>query len=47
MIRPARRLVIIYVGCDMPLYSFSVFLPTIINQVRLYRPPTRVALRLG
>jgi hypothetical protein len=25
--------VLIYAGCDMPLYAFSLFLPTIINQV--------------
>jgi len=31
-------LVIVYAGCDMPLYAFSLFLPSIINQVylRLY-----------
>lgn len=27
-------LVIMYAGCDAPLYAFSLFLPTIINQVR-------------
>jgi hypothetical protein len=26
-------LVLVYAGCDMPLYAFSLFLPTIINQV--------------
>jgi len=28
-----REIVFMYVGCDMPLYAFSLFLPTIINQV--------------
>lgn len=28
-----REIVVIYVGSDMPLYAFSLFLPTIINQV--------------
>jgi hypothetical protein len=28
-----REIVICYVGGDMPLYAFSLFLPTIINQV--------------
>lgn len=27
-------LVIVYTGSDMPLYAFSLFLPSIINQVR-------------
>jgi hypothetical protein len=29
-----REIVVCYVGGDMPLYAFSLFLPTIINQVR-------------
>ena len=28
-----REIVFMYVGSDMPLYAFSLFLPTIINQV--------------
>ena len=32
-----REIVICYVGGDMPLYAFSLFLPTIINQV-CYKP---------
>ena len=24
-----------YVGCDMPLYAFALFLPSIIHEVRL------------
>lgn len=27
------EIVFMYVGCDMPLYAFSLFLPTIINQI--------------
>lgn len=30
-----RTAVICYTGCDMPLYAFSLFLPSIINQVSL------------
>ncbi|KAI5895511.1 MFS general substrate transporter [Schizophyllum commune H4-8] len=33
---------IIYVGCDMPLYSFSVFLPTIINQIGYTATPANL-----
>ncbi len=31
----ATILVGIYIGCDMPLYAFAFFLPSIVNQVRL------------
>ena len=31
----ASILVSIYIGCDMPLYAFALFLPSIINEVRL------------
>ncbi|TRM57905.1 major facilitator superfamily domain-containing protein [Schizophyllum amplum] len=33
---------IIYVGCDMPLYSFSLFLPTIINQIGYTATPANL-----
>jgi hypothetical protein len=31
----ATPLVGMYVGCDMPLYAFALFLPSIIHEVRL------------
>ncbi len=32
----ASAIVVIYAGCDMPLYAFSLFLPTIINQASVF-----------
>ncbi|KAF9048333.1 MFS general substrate transporter [Hymenopellis radicata] len=32
----------IYAGCDMPLYAFSLFLPSIINQVRYTATPANL-----
>ena len=34
----------IYMGCDMPLYAFSLFLPTIINESGWARTPIRAQL---
>ena len=31
---PYSFAVVVYMGCDMPLYAFSLFLPSIINQVK-------------
>ncbi|KAJ3827529.1 MFS general substrate transporter [Lentinula raphanica] len=33
---------IVYVGADMPLYAFSLFLPSIINQVRFEATPANL-----
>ncbi|KAF8892211.1 major facilitator superfamily domain-containing protein [Infundibulicybe gibba] len=33
---------IVYTGCDMPLYAFSLFLPSIINQVRFHATPANL-----
>ena len=37
-------LVGMYMGCDMPLYAFSLFLPTIIKEVRLFLPSVRTRI---
>jgi hypothetical protein len=37
----ATTLVGMYVGCDMPLYAFALFLPSIIHEVRLSLPSAR------
>ncbi|KAK0214779.1 MFS general substrate transporter [Armillaria fumosa] len=34
--------IVIYAGCDMPLYAFSLFLPTIINQASFSATPANL-----
>jgi len=48
---PCPFAVVVYMGCDMPLYAFSLFLPSIINQVKfiysgidLYAKSIRISL---
>ena len=39
--------VMLYAGSDMPLYAFSLFLPSIINQVRLIFPSGPIMLDIS
>ncbi|PBK69250.1 MFS general substrate transporter [Armillaria solidipes] len=34
--------IVVYAGCDMPLYAFSLFLPTIINQASFSATPANL-----
>ena len=39
--------VMLYAGSDMPLYAFSLFLPSIINQVRPIFPSGLITLDIS